>query len=126
MPVYSSEPLTAWLMVALSSAASSSWAAWTVTVWAVCQLPVVKVRLAGCAVTSALSLFMAITTLAVGSAVQDHRVGGGAALVNLHWVGGGHRDAGPLPVRRLPLQPGVTFTRQGYSLAVPNFQTCGK
>ena len=34
---------TAWLMVALSATASSSWAASTVTVWGVSQVPEVKV-----------------------------------------------------------------------------------
>ena len=67
MPAYSLAPLTEWLTLAVSLAASASWAAWTVTVWAVCQLLVVKVRLDGCVATSPLSLRIVITTLAVGS-----------------------------------------------------------
>ena len=46
---------TVWVMVAVSSASSASWAALTVTVWATLQSVVVKVRLAGSAVTSVLS-----------------------------------------------------------------------
>ena len=53
--------------MAASSTASSSRAALTVTVCAVCQFSGVKARLAGWTVTSALSLAIAITTSAVGS-----------------------------------------------------------
>ena len=65
-PAYPSAPLTAWLRMAASSTASSSVAARTLTVCAVCQLPGVKVRRAGCAVTSALSLAIAIATSPAG------------------------------------------------------------
>ena len=53
---------TAWEMAALSFAASESWAARTVTVCAVLQLAVVKVKVAGDTVTSVLSLLTDITT----------------------------------------------------------------
>ena len=49
-------PATVWVMVAVSSPALSSWAALTVTVWAVSQFWSVKARLAGPAVTSVLSV----------------------------------------------------------------------
>ena len=42
-PSYSA-PAAVWVSVTLSSNPSSSWPALTVTVWAVFQLPVVKVR----------------------------------------------------------------------------------
>ena len=54
---------TACVTVAVSSSASSSWAAVTVTVWAVLQLTVVKVRVAGEAVTSVLSVGSVMVTV---------------------------------------------------------------
>ena len=49
-------------MEAVSFAVSASWAAATVTVWAVSQLLVVKVRVAGVAVTSLLPLLVTLIT----------------------------------------------------------------
>ena len=58
---------TAWVMDAASFTASASWAARTVTVCAVLQLLVVKVRVAGDTVTSGLPLLVTlITTSEVG------------------------------------------------------------
>ena len=56
-------PATVWVMVAVSSPASSSWAAVAVTVWAVLQLLAVKTRLAGSAVTSVLSVGSSMVTV---------------------------------------------------------------
>ena len=56
------EASTAWVMEAASFAASVSWPAATVTVWAVSQLLVVKVRVAGDAVTSLLPLLVTLIT----------------------------------------------------------------
>ena len=61
------EASTAWEMEAASFTASASWAAATVTVFAVLQLLVVKVRVAGDTVTSVLPVLVTlITTLEVG------------------------------------------------------------
>ena len=59
---------TAWVMEAASFTASSSWAARTVTVFAVAQLDEEKVRVAGDTVTSELALLTVITTSEVGCA----------------------------------------------------------
>ena len=56
------EASTAWAMEAASFTASASWAADTVTVCAVFQLPGVKVRVAGDTVTSALPLRVTLIT----------------------------------------------------------------
>ena len=61
------EASTAWVMEAASFTASASWAARTVTVCAVLQLLVVKVRVAGDTVTSELPVLVTlITTSEVG------------------------------------------------------------
>ena len=56
------EASTAWAMEAGSSTASASWAAATVTVCAVAQLLVVKVRVAGDTVTSVLPVLVTLIT----------------------------------------------------------------
>ena len=63
-------------MEAASFTASASWAADTVTVWAVSQLDGLKVSVARSTVTSGLPLMVTpITTLEVGCVFRTHRVG---------------------------------------------------
>ena len=63
------EATTAWVMDAASFTASASWAADTVTVFAVSQLDEEKVRVAGDTVTSVLPVLVTlITTLPDGCA----------------------------------------------------------